>query len=99
MNVLSGKQERKERNNGEGVLNTSHRLMQRLPGSCEVSSTEKMVDNFSAPDDTSEEVDGDNREDTMTHKGEASERVEREEERAPSSQKKVPLMELNAGRS
>lgn len=61
------------------MLNTSQSDLQMLPGSCKMSSTEKMVDNFRAPDDTSEEEeDGDNREDTMTQEeGEESERVQR----------------------
>lgn len=62
-----------------------------------MSSTEKMVDNFRAPDGTSEE-DGDNRghNDTQGRRRERESAERGEEERGPSSEKKVPLEELSS---
>lgn len=86
--VSEWKTRRKEENE-DGMLNTSQADLQRLPGSSKVSSTEKMADNFRAPNDPSEEEeeDGNNGEDTMTQEeGEESERVQRGRRREPKQQ-------------
>lgn len=85
--VSEWKTRRKEENE-DGILNTSQADLQRLPGSSKVSSTEKMADNFRAPNDPSEEEeDGNNGEDTMTQEeGEESERVQRGRRREPKQQ-------------
>lgn len=79
---------RRKEENDDRMLKTSQADLQRLPGSCKVSSTEKMVDNFRTPDDPSEEEeDGNNGEDTMTQEeGEESERVQSARRREPKQQ-------------